>query len=114
MRAAPAVVDNLLAQVKADLPRFLDVQYLAVTVLVKNKAQLNELMQGMAGEATKFIRRSGIYFGFAIGLVQTVAWAYFHNPWIMPAFGFSYRIRERLARPQSHTLCPVTNERFWA
>jgi uncharacterized membrane protein YheB (UPF0754 family) len=86
--ASPALVDNLVAQVKADLPRFLDVQYLAVTVLVQNKAQLNKLMQGMASEATKFIRRSGIYFGFAIGLVQTVAWAYFHNPWIMPAFGF--------------------------
>ena len=86
--AAPAVVDNLIAQVKADLPRFLDVQYLAVSVLVRNKAQLNKLMQGMASEATKFIKRSGIYFGFAIGLVQTVAWAYFHNPWIMPAFGF--------------------------
>ena len=85
---SPALIDNLVTQVKADLPRFLDIQYLAVTVLVQNKAQLNKLMQGMAGEATKFIRRSGIYFGFAIGLVQTVAWAYFQNPWIMPAFGF--------------------------
>lgn len=86
--ASPALVESLVAQVKADLPRFLDIQFLAVSVLVQNKAQLNRLMQGMAGEATKFIRRSGIYFGFAIGLVQTIAWAYFHNPWIMPAFGF--------------------------
>ena len=36
----------------------------------------------------KFIRRSGIYFGLVIGLVQMVAWALFHNPWIMPTFGF--------------------------
>jgi uncharacterized membrane protein YheB (UPF0754 family) len=86
--AAPRVVDNLLTEMKADLPRFIDLQYLAVTVLVKNKAQLNDLMQGMSGAAMKFIRRSGIYFGFAIGLVQMVAWAFFHNPWIMPAFGF--------------------------
>jgi len=42
----------------------------------------------MGGAAMKFIRRSGIYFGFAIGLVQMVAWAFFHNPWIMPTFGF--------------------------
>jgi uncharacterized membrane protein YheB (UPF0754 family) len=86
--AAPRVVDNLLAEMKDDLPRFLDLQYLAVTILVKNKEQLNELMKTMAGAGMKFIRRSGIYFGFAIGLVQMVAWAYFHNPWIMPAFGF--------------------------
>jgi uncharacterized membrane protein YheB (UPF0754 family) len=86
--AAPRVVDNLLSEMKADLPRFIDLQYLAVTVLVKNKAQLNDLMQGISGAAMKFIRRSGIYFGFAIGLVQMVAWGVFHNPWIMPAFGF--------------------------
>jgi hypothetical protein len=86
--AAPKVVDNLVAELKADLPRYVDLQYLAVTILVKNKAQLNDLMKGLGGAAMKFIRRSGIYFGFAIGLVQMVAWAYFHNPWIMPAFGF--------------------------
>jgi len=34
--AAPRVVDNLLTEMKADLPRFIDLQYLAVTVLVKN------------------------------------------------------------------------------
>ena len=36
-----------------------------------------------------FVRRSGIYFGLVIGLVQMVAWALFKNPWIMPAFGFA-------------------------
>ncbi len=85
---APKVVDNLVAEMRADLPRFVDLQYLAVTILVKNKVQLNELMKGLGGAAMKFIRRSGIYFGFAIGTVQLVAWGYFHNPWIMPAFGF--------------------------
>ena len=85
---APRVVDNLLQEMKADLPRFVDLQYLAVTILVKNKEQLNDLMKGLGGAAMKFIRRSGIYFGFASALVQMVAWGYFHNPWIMPAFGF--------------------------
>jgi uncharacterized membrane protein YheB (UPF0754 family) len=36
-----------------------------------------------------FVRRSGIYFGLGIGLVQMVAWALFKNPWIMLAFGFT-------------------------
>ncbi|HEX7323148.1 MAG TPA: DUF445 domain-containing protein [Mycobacterium sp.] len=86
--AAPEVIDNLLTEIRTDLPRFLDLQYVAITILVKNKEQLNELMKGMGGAAMKFIRRSGIYFGFAIGLVQMVAWGLFHNPWIMPGFGF--------------------------
>jgi uncharacterized membrane protein YheB (UPF0754 family) len=86
--AAPRVVDNLITEMKADMPRFIDLQYMAVTILVKNKAQLNKLVQTMGGGAIKFIRRSGIYFGFVIGLVQMVAWGIFHNPWIMPGFGF--------------------------
>ncbi|MGK2882912.1 MAG: DUF445 domain-containing protein [Mycobacterium sp.] len=40
-------------------------------------------------DAMAFVRRSGIYFGLVIGLVQMVAWALFKNPWIMPAFGFA-------------------------
>lgn len=85
---APKVVDNLIAEMRQDLSLYVDLQYLAVTTLVKNKEQLNQLMHGLSGAAMKFIRRSGIWFGFLIGLVQVVAWAYFHNPWIMPAFGF--------------------------
>lgn len=86
--AAPRVIENLLREMRGDLSRFVDLQYVAVTVLVRNKEQLNRLMQGLGGAAMKFIRRSGIYFGLLIGTVQMVAWGYFHNPWIMPAFGF--------------------------
>ncbi len=73
---------------RADLPRYIDVQYLAITTLVKNKDKLNKLMRGLGDDAMAFVRRSGIYFGLVIGLVQMVAWALFQNPWIMPAFGF--------------------------
>lgn len=86
---APAIVDSLIEEMRADLPRYIDLQYLSVTTLVRNKAQLNALMQTVATDAMTFVRRSGIYFGFAIGLLQMVAWGYFHNPWIMPGFGFA-------------------------
>ncbi|MFW6868319.1 DUF445 domain-containing protein [Nocardioides sp. CPCC 206347] len=85
---APKIVDNLLAEMRADLSQFLDLQFLAVTILVKNKDQLNDLIKSVASDAMTFVRRSGIVFGFAIGFVQLACWAYFHNPWIMPAFGF--------------------------
>lgn len=85
---APAIVDRMLAEMKADLPRYIDLKYLTVVTLVKNKAQLNELMKSVGGRAMTFVRRSGIYFGFLIGIVQLFAWGFVHNPWIMPAFGF--------------------------
>jgi uncharacterized membrane protein YheB (UPF0754 family) len=84
----PKIVEKMLNEMRADLPRYVDVQYLAITTLVRNKDKLNKLMRGLSDNAMAFVRRSGIYFGLGIGLVQMVAWALFQNPWIMPAFGF--------------------------
>jgi uncharacterized membrane protein YheB (UPF0754 family) len=84
----PKVTENLLNEMKSDLSRYVDVQFLAVTTLVRNKDKLVKLMRGLGDNAMAFVRRSGIYFGFGIGLVQMFAWALFKNPWIMPAFGF--------------------------
>ncbi|QRY62655.1 DUF445 domain-containing protein [Gordonia sp. PDNC005] len=103
---APVVVEKLLDEMRADIPRYLDLQYLAVTTLVRNKEKLNTLLKTVTSDAMSFVRRSGIYFGFGIGLVQMVAWALFQNPWIMPIFGFSvgfisdYIALNMLFRPQ--------------
>jgi uncharacterized membrane protein YheB (UPF0754 family) len=86
---APRVTENMLNEMKADLGRYVDLQFLAVTTLVRNKEKLVKLMRGVSDDAMAFVRRSGIYFGLAIGVVQMIAWALFKNPWIMPAFGFA-------------------------
>ncbi len=88
-RQAPHIVENMLTEMKADLPRYLDLHFMAVTTLVRNKEKLVKLMRSVTTDAMAFVRRSGIYFGLVIGLVQMVAWALFKNPWIMPAFGFA-------------------------
>lgn len=86
---APRIVERILNEMRADLGRYVDIQFLAVTTLIRNKEKLNALMRSMMPDAITFIRRSGIIFGFGIGLVQMVAWGLFQNPWIMPAFGFA-------------------------
>jgi uncharacterized membrane protein YheB (UPF0754 family) len=84
----PRIVENMINEMKADLTRYVDLQFLAVTTLVRNKVKLVKLMRSVSDDAMAFVRRSGIYFGLGIGLVQMVTWALFKNPWIMPAFGF--------------------------
>lgn len=84
---APIAIDNLLAEMRTDLDRVIDIRLLAITTLVRNKEKLNNLMRNTAGGAMAFVRRSGIYFGIGIGIVQMVAWAVIHNVWIMPIFG---------------------------
>ena len=106
---APQIVGNLLNEMKTDLGRYVDLQFLAVTTLVRNKDKLVKLMRSVSTDAMAFVRRSGIYFGLVIGLVQMVAWALFKNPWIMPAFGFAvgfisdYIALNMLFRPQQPT-----------
>ncbi|OCB46201.1 hypothetical protein A5721_13965 [Mycobacterium vulneris] len=85
---APRLTERLLNEMKSDIRRYVDIQYLAVSTLVRNKEKLVSLMKVVSKDALAFVRRSGIYFGLVIGLVQMVAWAVFQNPWIMPAFGF--------------------------
>lgn len=85
--SAPAIVDRLLAEVKADPDRFIDIRHLTITTLVHNKSQLNTMMRETAGSSMLFLRRTGIIFGLLIGLIQTIAWALIHSVWIMPAFG---------------------------
>jgi uncharacterized membrane protein YheB (UPF0754 family) len=85
---APRIVENMINEMKADLTRYVDLQFLAVTTLVRSKDKLVKLMRSVSDDAMAFVRRSGIYFGLGIGLVQMVVWALFKNPWIMPAFGF--------------------------
>jgi uncharacterized membrane protein YheB (UPF0754 family) len=85
---APFMIDSLLDEIKADLPQYLDLQFMTVTTMVRNKAKLNRLMRTTAGSAMTFMRRSGIYFGFLIGVVQAAAWGWIHALWLMPFFGF--------------------------
>jgi uncharacterized membrane protein YheB (UPF0754 family) len=85
---APRITEKMLSEMQADLGRFVDLQFLAVTTLVRNKDKLNRLMRGLSDDAMAFVRRSGIYFGLAIGTLQMFVWAIFKLPWIMPAFGF--------------------------
>jgi uncharacterized membrane protein YheB (UPF0754 family) len=86
---APRITENMLNEMKRDLSRYVDLQFLAVTTLVRNKEKLVKLMRSVSDDAMAFVRRSGIYFGLGIGLVQMIVWALFKEPWIMPAFGFA-------------------------
>jgi uncharacterized membrane protein YheB (UPF0754 family) len=84
----PRMVAKMLDEIRSDLSRYVDLQFIAVTTLVRNKEKLVKLMRSVADDAMAFMRRSGIYFGLGIGLLQMIAWGLFKNPWIMPAFGF--------------------------
>ncbi|HEY2062423.1 DUF445 domain-containing protein [Amycolatopsis sp. NBC_01480] len=85
---APEVVKRLLREVSANIDDVLDVNEMLINAMVRDKTLTCRLIRDVATPEFRFIARSGIWFGFLIGLVQFVAWALTKEPLIMPIFGF--------------------------
>jgi uncharacterized membrane protein YheB (UPF0754 family) len=84
---APRMARSIMTDIRKNIDQVFDLKHMVVTNLVRDKALLNRVFRDVGSEEFKFIARSGIYFGFAIGLVQVVVWALTHNPWVLPLFG---------------------------
>lgn len=84
---SPVIVHRLMDDIKNNIDSVFDLKDMVVTSLLRDKQLLNRIfLEAGAGEF-RFIRNSGFFFGFMIGIVQTVVWALTHSPWVMPIFG---------------------------
>ena len=83
----PALLREMVVELQTHLTQVFDLKDAIVSTLTADPALLNRIFQQAGREEFRFIRNSGIYFGFAIGCVQAVAWALTHSVWIMPLFG---------------------------
>jgi uncharacterized membrane protein YheB (UPF0754 family) len=72
---APKVIAKIMREVAHDIDDVLDLEHLVVTNLVRDKALLNRLIRDISRPEMRFIARSGLVFGFALGIVQLVVWA---------------------------------------
>jgi uncharacterized membrane protein YheB (UPF0754 family) len=102
-RLPPAVRELLLSRVRAQAPRAIasimkqfadniedvfDLKHMVVTNLVRDKELLVRLIRDISRPEMRFIARSGIFFGFGLGIVQLAVWTLTHEPLVMPLFGF--------------------------
>ncbi len=84
---APDYVQQIMVDMKANIDNIFDLKEMVVSNLLRDKKLLNRIFREIGDKEFQFIARSGIPFGFAIGCVQAVTWAFTHNPWVMPLFG---------------------------
>lgn len=84
---APEVVAAVLRDVRDGVDQLLDLKTMVTATLVRDRTLLNRIFLAAGAEEFRFIIRSGIYFGFAIGCIQASVWYLTHNPWILPVFG---------------------------
>lgn len=83
----PAAVERMLHDVIRNVDDVFDAKEMLVTHLTRDKELLNRIFQTAGSKEFDFIRRSGLYFGAAIGCIQVPIWALTHNVWVMPLFG---------------------------
>lgn len=84
---APVATRNMMAQLSKNLDQVFDLKHMVVSNLVHDKRVLNRMFQEAAGDAFKFLIRSGLYFGFCIGLVQVVVFGITGWHLVLPLFG---------------------------
>ena len=84
---SPEMVRSFMAEVKANINRVFDLKATMVDSLTRDKRLLNRIFQDIGSEEFRFIRNSGLYFGFILGCVQAMTWAVTHSALVMPLFG---------------------------
>jgi uncharacterized membrane protein YheB (UPF0754 family) len=83
----PEIVKQIMDNVKASFHKYFDLKQMVVSSLINDKPLLNRIFQKAGRKEFQFIARSGIYFGFIIGLIQMLTWIFTRSTIIMPIFG---------------------------
>lgn len=86
-KSTPHLVDNLIDDLSANIEDLLDIKSMVIDRLAEDKQLLNRIFLECGDREFRFIVNSGLYFGFAFGLIQMTVW-YFHQAWwVLPFFG---------------------------
>lgn len=85
--SAPRLVHQLMDELRNNLGDIVDVKHMTVQRLTQNRALLVRLIRETSRPEMAFIARSGIYFGFLLGIAQSLVWALTKEPLVMPIFG---------------------------
>jgi len=83
-----AVTTKILADIGDNIEEILDLKAIVVDTAERDRALIGRMFQTTGAPEFKFIKISGAYFGFAFGVVQMFAWAFYPAWWVLPFFGF--------------------------
>ena len=68
------VVVDILADMGEHIEDILDIEHIVVEAVTADKALMGKMFQTVGHAEFSFIKISGLYFGFAFGLFQLLAW----------------------------------------
>jgi len=82
------VAVKILADVGDNIEDIIDLKAIVIEAATKDKKLIGDMFQTVGVEEFKFIKISGLYFGFLFGIVQFFAWMAYPAFWVLPLFGF--------------------------
>jgi len=88
-KRSPELVDNLVEEFSENAEDLLDIQAMVVERLSEDRSLLNRIFQECGEKEFRFIINSGLWFGFAFGLIQMIVWYFSQAGWVLPAFGLA-------------------------
>ncbi|MGW5514396.1 DUF445 domain-containing protein [Nocardia africana] len=83
----PRLISQMMDDFKENVDVVFDLRAMAVNALIHDKALMVRLMRDLAKPELRFMVRSGLVFGFVLGVLQAAVWALTHSALIMPLFG---------------------------
>jgi uncharacterized membrane protein YheB (UPF0754 family) len=84
----PEFMTNFLTDFTHHIHDVLDVKQMCIDACIKNKEIINKIFEQCGQKEFRFIRRSGFYFGFIFGCIQTGIWLIYDGEWMLPVGGF--------------------------
>ena len=79
---------TFMDDVKTHIDDILDIKKMTVEACVREKRLVNSIFQECGAKEFKFIRESGLYFGFLFGLIQMGVTFVYDKGWVLPVAGF--------------------------
>jgi uncharacterized membrane protein YheB (UPF0754 family) len=86
---APQLLANLLQHAKDNLDELFDLSHIVTAELIRDKVLLVDLVRGPMAPIMAFMRRFGLIFGFVVGFLQMVVFAFTESHLVIPVFGLA-------------------------
>eukprot|EP00892_Ulva_mutabilis_P012281 jgi/Ulvmu1/9425/UM051_0053.1 len=83
-----AYVTLLMEALQREILDVVDLRGNMVRIVMEDKTILNDMFLTTGGKEFTFVRRSGLYFGFLFGLIQTLVYFFYKGKWVLPVAGF--------------------------
>ena len=80
-------LSGFVVLLQQQVDRVVDLKELVVTAMCTDRVVLVDLFRRCGAAELDFLVNSGLFFGFLLGVIQMVVWAFYDNPWSITVGG---------------------------